>query len=346
MNYVNNFSKIILIFVLFLYGCETEKRLNAEEKLAEFFNKEQVNILVTDSGLGGVSVAADAYERFVNSGVFKKVNVTFFNAQPHIKSGYNSMETTKQKVQVFDNALNEMQSNFNPDLILIACNTLSVIYPLTPFSNNTNIPVIGIVETGVDEIQKALEEDSTANVLIFATKTTIQQNKHKEMLIERGMEEDRIFTQACPGLAGGIERGTHSDETVGLVDKYVTEILSNTPQDGNPIYVSFNCTHYGYISDVFANKFEQKNRPAEKLIDPNPKMADFIFKDELKNRYSNTEVNIKIVSQPELPEEKLESIGSLIEKISPNTAQAMLDYEFTPELFEWESIATLKGKDK
>jgi glutamate racemase len=336
--------KLLLLPILLIYGCQISVKLSDEEKLAEFFNKKQVNVLVTDSGLGGVSVAADAYERFINSGVFENVNITFFNAQPHIKSGYNSMETTEQKVQVFENALNAMQENFQPDLILIACNTLSVLYPLTPFSANTEIPVVGIVETGVDQIQSALDKDSTASVLIFATKTTVSQNTHKKMLVERGIKESRIITQACPKLAGGIERGTHSEETLGLVDKYVTEALKNTPENGNPVYASFNCTHYGYISDVFAGKFEQKNKPVDKLLDPNPKMADFIFKDIYMNRFENTEVNIKIISQPELPDKRIESIGSLIEKISSNTALAMMDYEFTPELFEWESIAKPEEK--
>ena len=344
MRNLKQLIKLFLLPLLLIYGCQMMEKLSDAQKLKIFFNKKQVNILVTDSGLGGISVAADVYERFLNSGVFENVNITFFNAQPHITSGYNSMETTEQKVQVFENALNAIQKNFAPDLILIACNTLSVLYPLTPFSNTTEIPVIGIVETGVNQIQEALEEDPNAKVLIFATKTTVSQNTHKNMLIERGIEESRIITQACPNLAGAIERGTHSEETLGLVDQYVSEALTKTPDDKNPLYASFNCTHYGYINDVFEAKFKDINRSVNKLLDPNPKMGDFIFNEHNINRYENTEVSIKVVSQPELNAAKIESIGSLIEKISPKTALAMREYEFTPELFEWESIANRKEK--
>jgi glutamate racemase len=344
MKNLKQLIKFIFLPLVLIYGCQTAEKLTDAQKLERFFNKKKVNILVTDSGLGGVSVAADVYERFINSGVFENINITFFNAQPHIKSGYNSMETTEQKVQVFENALNAMQENFAPDLILIACNTLSVIYPLTPFSNYTEIPVIGIVETGVDLIQNELEQDSTAKVLIFATKTTIEKNTHKNMLIDRGIEENRIITEACPKLAGAIERGTHSEETLGLVNQYVSEALSKTPDNINPLYVSFNCTHYGYINDVFEAKFKEKNRPAYKLLDPNPKMGDFIFNDKYLHRYENTDVSIKVVSQPELNVERIESIGNLIEQISPKTASAMREYEFTPELFEWKSITNQKGK--
>ena len=164
------------------------------------------------------------------------------------------------------------------------------------------------------------------------------------MLIERGIEIIRIITLACPKLAGRIERVTHSEETLGLVDQYVSEALKNTPDDNNPIFASFNCTHYGYISDVFEEKFKAKDKSVSKVLDPNPKMGDFIFNETYINRYENTEVSIKIVSQPELNDTRIKSIGSLIEKVSPKTALAMKKYKFTPELFEWESIANPEGK--
>ena len=335
--------RILFLLLIIFYGCQRPIQLTDADKLANFFNKNAVNILVTDSGLGGVSVAADVFERMNGSGVFEKVNVIFFNAQPHIKSGYNSMETTEQKMQIFENALKAMNENFKPDIILIACNTLSVLYPLTTFSKETEIPVIGIVETGVDQIKKELDNDHHAKVLIFATKTTVQQNSHKKMLIEMGVDEKRIITQACPKLAGSIERGTQSDETLGLVDQYVSEALNKISEENSAILVSFNCTHYGYISDVFEKKFIAFDRPLVKLIDPNPRMADFIFIDKYLNRYKKTEVSIKVVSQPELNEKRIESIGSLIEKVSPQTAIAMRQYQFTPDLFEWESIANSDG---
>jgi glutamate racemase len=333
-----------IALLLLIYGCQTNQHLGDAEKLAKFFGKKQVNILVTDSGLGGLSVAADIFERFKGSGVFEKVNITFFNAQPHIKSGYNSMDNTEQKIKVFENALNAIKNNFDPDLILIACNTLSVLYPLTSFSKNTKIPVIGIVETGVDQITEVLNKDTLASVLIFATETTVNQNTHKKMLIDKGISENIIYTQACPKLAGSIERGTESEETLDLVEKYVNEALNKIPESEKPIFVSFNCTHYGYINDKFAAEFNKKGRPANKFIDPNPRMADFIFQDNYINRYNKTEVMIKIVSQPELTNQKIESIGSLIEKTSPETAKALHEYEFTPELFEWKSIAHPEGK--
>ena len=226
------FISFIIICISFsLFGSCERTRLSEEQKLVRFFNKEKVNIIVTDSGLGGLSVAADVVERLQTSGVFQTANVTFFNAQPHLKSGYNKMKTTEQKVKIFNNALVAMEHQFAPDIILIACNTLSVIYEYTDYSKTAEIPIIGIVETGVDLIKSKLDKNENADVILFATLTTVKQGKHKSLLMEMNVAEERIQTQACPKLAGQIERGSHSEL-----------ILSN-----------------GYYSKLFHLQFKNKN---------------------------------------------------------------------------------------
>ncbi|MCF6270194.1 MAG: aspartate/glutamate racemase family protein [Melioribacteraceae bacterium] len=310
-----------------------------DELLSEFFKKENVKIVVTDSGLGGVSVAADVVSRMKNSGVFKNVEIIFFNSQPHKKSGYNSMKTTEQKVEVFNNALEAMQKHFQPDMLLIACNTLSVIYDYTKFSKTVKFPVVGIVETGIDLINEKLEKDPNSNVIIFATKTTVKQGQHKKGLLELGINKNNIYVEACPKLAGRIERGPDSDTTKSLVNIYVKEAMQKYENTGEPLYVSYNCTHYGYVDTLFKKAFKAHGVEVKEFLDPNPLMADFMFTKNLLNRFKNTEVSVKIVSQPELSPGKLGAIYGLIEPISDETAEALMEYEFTPDYFEWESIA-------
>ncbi|GAB4364774.1 MAG: hypothetical protein Kow0042_03570 [Calditrichia bacterium] len=334
--------KIILAILFALFFCcqiQQTNLLSDAQKLERFFNKKEVTILVTDSGLGGVSVAADVVERLKHSGVFKKAEVVFFNAQPHIKSGYNMQKTTEQKVAIFENVLRAMEEKLKPDLLMIACNTLSVLYPLTDFSKQTEIPVVGVVETGVDLIEQNLREHPESPVIIFATSTTVKQNNHKRMLMERGIPEEKIITQACPRLAGSIERGYQSKETDSLVNKYVSAAIEHLGQVDVPVFISFNCTHYGYISDQFESGFMKRGVPVRALLDPNPQMADFLFTEAYRNRYPQTEVSIRIISQPELPEKRIASISELIGKVSPQTAEALRNYQFTPEFFEWRSLA-------
>jgi len=337
------YSLLLTAGLLIIASClKTDGQLSDTQKLADLFGKEDVTILVTDSGLGGLSVAADVTKRMKDSGVFKTANVTYFNAQPHAKSGYNSMKTSEQKIGVFENALNAIEKNFEPDLILIACNTLSVIYEYTDFSKKTNIPVVGIVGTGVDLIKSKIAKDENARVFLFATKTTVGQDKHRIKLAEMGITKDRIITQACPKLAGRIERGSHSDTTIALVNKYVKEVTADLSESDQPTYVSYNCTHYGYVDDIFQDAFKTAGVAVKEFLDPNPFMADFIFDDKYLNRYPKTKVNVRVVSQPELPPGRIASIYDLIEPVSAETAEALFEHEFTPELFEWKSIAEAK----
>ena len=305
--------------------------------LTKFFAKDSVVILVTDSGLGGLSIAADLLERIKTAGLFKHVNIIFFNAQPHIKSGYNSMKSTEQKVEVFNNALTSIQRNFHPDIILIGCNTLSVIYEYTNFSKTTEIPVFGIIETGVNLIYNRIHNDNDAKVIIFATETTVGEAKHKAGLISKGISEENIITVACPKLAGNIERDTESRLTDSLVTAYVDSAAGKL-SDFEKLYVSYNCTHYGYIDNMFQKKFAGKNLKVEEYLNPNPDMNDILFDGNYLYRYKSTETSISVVSQAELTPGKIGSIYNLIEPVSPDAAEALFDYKFEPNFFEWSSI--------
>ncbi len=329
------FTAILLGFLLF--SCIRDKA--KENKLAEFFQKDTVTILVTDSGLGGLSIAADVARRLKEQPVFKSARVIFFNAQMDKHTGYNDMKTTRQKVQIFNNALQAMNREFHPDLLLIACNTLSVLYDQTAFSRQAAFPVKGIVQTGAELIERNLKKVAHSKVIIFATQTTVRQGKHKALLMANGIEGERIVTQACPHLAGSIERGPHSAKTVALVQQYVDSALHVLNDDHSPLFVSYNCTHYGYVDDVFRKAFEEKGRPVEAFLNPNPFMANFLFEQKARPSFKHCDLTVTVVSQPELSPNKIDNISNLIAPISAQTAEALKNYVHRPHFFEWKTIA-------
>ncbi len=55
---IKTFVTLLLLSGIALISC-SEQPLTEAQKLEKFFMKKNVNILVTDSGLGGLSVAAD-----------------------------------------------------------------------------------------------------------------------------------------------------------------------------------------------------------------------------------------------------------------------------------------------
>src|SRR5512142_949405 len=118
-----------------------------------------MHILITDSGVGGLSVVAYA-ERFVRTHGFREsVRLTFANAAPANDYGYNSMPSREAKLETFERFLRSVSDRFAPDSIYVACNTLSVLLPDTPFFRHGERPVKGIVETGADLLLRELESN-------------------------------------------------------------------------------------------------------------------------------------------------------------------------------------------
>ncbi len=329
----------VLMILLSLTSCSNKGHKTTEQALADFFKKDSVTVLVTDSGLGGLSVAADVTERLKTFKVFKKARVIFFNAQPGPHTGYNDMKTTDQKVRIFNNALQAMNAKYQPDLLLIACNTLSVLYDKTAFAQTAAIPVVGVVQAGVRLIEDKMKSLPHSRVIIFATKTTVKQGKHKAMLTADGMAPERIVTQACPGLAGSIERGPFSESTNALVRKYVDRALSKLNDVHSPLFVSYNCTHYGYVDTLFRQAFKEEGRRVVAFLNPNPYMADFMFTPQHINRFSQTDVQVRVASQIELTDNKIRNIANLVRPTSAETAEALRSYRLLPDFFEWKTIA-------
>ena len=338
----NTQKQLFIIFIILLVQCTPQQDLN--QQLSKLFSKKEVTILVTDSGLGGLSVVGDIVESLPQSGAFKNAKIIFFNSLFHNRSGYNSLKDEKEKVRIFNTALETMRDKYNPDLLLIACNTLSVLYEKTKFSKKVQFPVMGIVETGVNIIANQFDKDPGATAIIFATKTTISSNSHKNNLVKRGYPANQIIGQPCHRLAGRIERGYNSENTKTLIKKYVTEALSQIDKTDTSLFASLNCTHYGYSIQQFKDEFARHGYSEIEILDPNPEMADFLFEPQYLNRYQQTDMSIEIVSKVKISNKKIKSLGALMDLASPKTAACLRNYTYAPSLFDAKFDSTTISK--
>jgi glutamate racemase len=85
---------------------------------------------------------------------------------------------------------------------------------------------------------------------IFATQGTVSSNAFP---FEIGLRAPavRVVQQACPDLAGAIERGAPPEEVAPMVGGYVRSLLDRL--DGAPLdTVVLGCTHYPLVADAFA----------------------------------------------------------------------------------------------
>jgi glutamate racemase len=288
-----------------------------------------MHTLITDSGVGGLSVCAYA-ERFVRTHGFKEpARLTFANAAPENDYGYNSMPSKEVKLQTFDRFLRNVTKRYAPDFIYVACNTLSVLLPDTPYFQKAVIPVKGIVETGAKLLLQELEADPQSVAMIFGTQTTIDAGAYPRLLAARGVDASRIVSQACPGLADTISEDREGVRTKSEIVRCVGAATEIMQRKDRPVVACLACTHYGYRKDFFAEALADAGIRA-KVVNPNERAVDDLFG---TGTGMNREVDVEFVTRYVIPKATIEALTWFLSDISPKTVAAMKNFVHVPDLF-------------
>ncbi|KAB2923533.1 MAG: hypothetical protein F9K22_08660 [Bacteroidetes bacterium] len=295
-------------------------------------DRDEVTILVTDSGLGGLSVAADIERQIRHTPMFRRADVVFCSALPPGGRGYNDMSGTDEKAAVFSSALDGMMRRYAPDVILIACNTLSVIYDRTEFSKRSTVPVVGIVEIAADELAARWKRSPSAAVLLFGTETTVASGAHRAALVARGVPESLIIAQACPKLESEIQTDPAGDMTRTYIEWYTDEAGAALPTPARSVIAGLCCTHYGYSAGIFARELSRLRPVPPEVIDPNPGMSQRVLPRRTQ-RFPGIVPSVLVVSPVKLSAEETEAVGRMLRPVSPATADALTAYRFEPHLF-------------
>lgn len=333
MSHLRGDFVVLVLAALSLAGCVSgAKRPATFAEAAKA--RPDVTVVVTDSGLGGLSVVADLAARLPGSGIARSARLVFVNALLDDAIGYNDLKDEADKVRVFDAALAAMESRYRPDLILVACNTLSVFYDKTEHARRGTTETVSIVPMGAELIERTLKETPDATAVIFATKGTIESGAHRRLLLGKGVPDAKIVGQACPKLTGAIERGAHSEETSGRVRGFVEEAIGRLPGKKGPLVVSLNCTHFGYARPLWEETFEKLGFPGVKVLDPNPLMTDLVLREGAPRRYPETRVTVEVVSKTPITPDVKAALGALLRTTSPATADALEHWTHAPDLFQ------------
>jgi len=293
-----------------------------------------MHILITDSGVGGLSVCAYA-ERFVRMhGFTEPVRLTFANAAPENDYGYNSMPSREVKLRTFDRFLSKVTDRYAPDLVYVACNTLSVLLSDTPYFQNAAIPVKGIVETGAALLLRELDADPQSVAMIFGTQTTIDAGAYPRLLEAQGVEAARIISQACPGLADTISEDREGVRTRSEIVHWTGEAIGKMQQRDRPVVACLACTHYGYRKDFFAGALADAGIRAT-VVNPNEQAVDDLFGTRMDDGAAalHHEADVEFVTRYAIPEATVEALTWFLSEISPRTVAAMKNFVHLPDLF-------------
>ena len=303
--------------------------------MGDLFDKDTFKVVATDSGLGGMAVAANLVSRLTALRAFRKAEVVFFNCRPSESLGYDMMKSHDRRIRVFSNALEAMNRTLQPDAILVACNTLSVLRDRATFTNSPgHPPIIGIVELGVSMIARHLSQDPNASIIMFAAPTTVQSGVHMQSLTAMGFDPKRLTYQDCEDLPMAIEHGLEDGYTKSLIERLVAKSVEKVGRRSTHLVGALLCTHFGFVAELFKAAFKKNGIDADHIIDPTPHMAEAFLEHATADRFKSSEVGLSVVSHTKLPVDIVQSMSGMLELSSPAAADALRNYALSTNLFD------------
>ena len=212
---------------------------------------------VFDSGFGGLTV----YRALIDA----LPERDFIYLGDHRNAPYG----TRPPIEVLNLTCASLERLFAEGctLAVVACNTASTValrwiqqqwLPVRRLDERIARNVIGIVvptieaATGIGwgENGAALQQTApSSTIAVFATRRTVETQCYP-IEIRKRRPDIRVLQQACPELAGSIERGLPRGDLRTLVEGYVHDLLDKT--GAVPECVILGCTHYPLVADLFA----------------------------------------------------------------------------------------------
>lgn len=190
---------------------------------------------IFDSGVGGLTVA----KSIVDEKLFNEV--IYYGDTARVPYG------TKDENTIIRYSLEAVEffKNFNIDMLVVACNTVSA-YALNEMRKNAPFDVIGVIEPGVASIIKQ-KPSFDSNILVIGTKATISSGIYKKILLEKGFKN---ISQIETGLfVPLVEDGIFEGELMNaMLNHYFTNVQT-------PDYIILGCTHFPLISKAISSYF-------------------------------------------------------------------------------------------
>ncbi|MHB2148456.1 hypothetical protein ACX8XP_05315 [Calditrichota bacterium LG25] len=299
----------------------------------------RLRIVITDSGLGGLDVAARFFAALRSMEARPNVDLLFVNALPEAQKGYNKMSDKAEKIRMFNQVLHGIQKHYSPHIIAIVCNTLSVIVSETDFYKQYAQRIMNIVEIFAADFLNKMKNIKNTSAIIFATETTIKNANYQNLLFRAGFQNNCVIPISCYKLASEIELDSQSRNTSMLVKKYVAQAVDRAITEKKKFVVILGCTHYGYVRHLFARYFSEIGLNNIKFFNPNRSLVEALLKkiatvqQEPAAPLQRAHHTFRVISKAQILPSEVKSIAALIEPISAEAAAALQQYELKKDLF-------------
>lgn len=295
-----------------------------------------MRIAITDSGVGGLSVCAAVERDLRHDPVTEDIDLLYLNAALEDDYSYNAMPSRSLKVRTFDRFLDSIAARYEPDLLYIACNSLSVLFPDTRFFLSGRLPVLGIAETGKEQLLAEWQRHPESDFLVLATPTTVAEGVYGACLRAAGLTSGRIVEQACPGLADAISNDASGRQARALLENFVPAALERFERPPSRLAVFLGCTHYGYQAGLFEELLRAR-APRFSLLNPN-QAASGVIREWIGSPAGRGSLSVRFISRYAIPARPIASLSAYLDDAAPATLDALRDFEQVPDLYGHEPL--------
>jgi len=188
-------------------------------------------IVVFDSGLGGLTVAAEIYNRFPSEDLVflaDRARVPYASLSPAL--------ITRYALECFD-----FLNSFDPKVIVVACNTVSAVC-IDEVRARYSCSVLDVISPTAEAAAAATR---SKRIGVIATAATIKRRAYDDQLSGR-IGDVQVFSQGCPLFVPLVEEGwTEGEIPEKIVQHYLESIIAADVDTA-----VLGCTHYEYFRDL------------------------------------------------------------------------------------------------
>ncbi len=231
---------------------------------------------VFDSGVGGLTVVKSLLEHKL----FEEI--IYFGDTARVPYGVKDKNTI---IRYSLEAL-EFFKNFEIDLLITACNTVSA-YALEELKEAAPFNVVGVVEPGILALENTID-DKNANILIIGTKATITSRAYERPLISN--QYANISACATGLFVPIVEEGLYDGEVLqSTMHHYFKELE-------HPDAIILGCTHFPLISESISQYFKGNTQ----LIHSGEAIVEYLEHHyDFTKKFEKTELKLFASENPE-----------------------------------------------
>ena len=209
-------------------------------------------IAIFDSGLGSLSVIRPIRKRV-------RAEVVYFADQDSYPYGTKAASRLRK---IIDSTIKKLESNFGPDLIVVASNTPSLL--LDPEKKSK---VIGVYPP----VEEAAKKSVTKKIAVLATRSVVRSRKFQDYLKNHVPPGVTVIKIDASPLVDLVESGRFITEKKSSKDT-IRKILGPIRKNGADV-ATLSSTHLPFLLPLLKEVF-----PDVKFLDPANSVAERVAK--------------------------------------------------------------------